>query len=112
MPTSKVAQRGPRAIAVPLSNGTVTVYAGVKVGNALEELTADMTLYHGVRLAQVVEAVYAQGIRDGRRQVVEAIGAVTESKDLSYRNPGRPAKKATAKKATARKATTKKASAK
>jgi hypothetical protein len=99
MATSKVSQRGPRAIAVPLSDGTVTVYAGVRVGNALEELTEDMTLYHGVRLAQVIEAVYAQGIRDGRRQVVEAIGKVTESTELPYRNPGRPTKKATTKKA-------------
>ena len=107
MATSKVSQRGPRAIAVPLSDGTVTVYAGVRVGNALEELTEDMTLFHGVRLAQVIEAVYAQGIRDGRRQVVEAIGKVTESKELPYRNPGRPTKKATTKKATTKKATTK-----
>jgi hypothetical protein len=106
MVTSKVSQRGPRAIAVPLSDGTVTVYANVKVGNALEELTEDMTLYHGVRLAQVIEAVYAQGIRDGRRQVVEAIGTVTESRELQYRNPGRPAKKVTAKKAGTKKTTT------
>ncbi len=90
---TKPIRRGPRAIPVPLPAGTVTVYAGARIADALEEITKDMTLYHGVKLAQVVEAVYQQGVRDGRRDVVDAFTELTESKELKHRNPGRPTKK-------------------
>ncbi len=59
---------------MPSSGEVVPVYAGQKVGKALEEVQEDLNLYQGVRLAEVIEAVYKQGLKDGRGD----------------RNPGRP----------------------
>jgi len=50
------------------------------VSKALDEVTEDMTLYHGVRLGQVIEAVYKQGQKDGAKKAVP------------HRNPGQPKK--------------------
>src|SRR5690554_930985 len=41
---------------IPLGSKEVAVYATPRVAKALEEVTEDMTLYHDVRLAQVMEA--------------------------------------------------------
>jgi hypothetical protein len=68
----------------------VKVYAGARVADALEELTADMTLYDGVRFAQVAKALYEQGLDDGRRQVFEELDKLKERPELKHRNPGRP----------------------
>ena len=108
------AKSTPRSAIIQMSGESVTIYArGSKAAAALEELMADTSLYHGVKMFQVIEAVYEQGIRDGRRQVVEAFGEVAESKALAYRNPGRPAaKKTAAKKTAAKKAAAKKTAAK
>ncbi|MDQ1111175.1 phage gp36-like protein [Microbacterium testaceum] len=74
--------------------GSVPIYAGAKVGKALDEVTEEMDFYHGVRLAEVMEAVYEQGRVDGRAQVVSAFqdasDEITSRKDLRYRNPGKP----------------------
>ena len=70
------ADKGPRRheFTMPSSGEVVPVYAGQKVGKALEEVQEDLNLYQGVRLAEVIEAVYKQGLKDGRGD----------------RNPGRP----------------------
>ncbi|MFJ4038188.1 hypothetical protein ACIPVB_08870 [Microbacterium sp. NPDC090007] len=74
--------------------GKVPVYAGVRVGRALDEVTEDMDLYHGVRLSQVMEAVYEQGRRDGRSEVFDAFTESSEEiakrKELAHRKPGKP----------------------
>ena len=102
MPTS---DRGPRLHRVPVNDGEVSVYAGTRVGRAMDEITEDMTVYKGVRLAEVLDAVYQQGRKDGRRDIVEAFDdRIVKDKELKHRNPGR-AKKAPAKKAAAKKAT-------
>ena len=86
-----VADRGPRLHKVQLPKlGEVNVYAGVKVGRALEEIAADLTLYEGVRLQQVLEAVYEQGLKNGRAEVFDAIDGVSRRKELVHKNPGRP----------------------
>lgn len=102
MPTTRISRRGPRAITVVLPKGSVTMYANARVADALQELTADMTLYHGVRLAQVLEAAYEQGIRDGRRQVFDELDKLKQHPELKHRNPGRPTK--AARKGTGKKA--------
>jgi len=89
------ADRGPRRHDIDMPNlGTVPVYASVKVGRALEEVEEDMTLYKGVRMAQVMEAVYEQGRKDGRSQVFEALNESTteleKRKDLPHAKIGRP----------------------
>ena len=86
-----IANRGPRAHKLDLPKlGTVNVYAGVRVGRALDEVQQDLSLYQGVKLLQVIEAVYEQGRRDGRAQVFAAVGELEERKDLQHRRPGRP----------------------
>ncbi len=53
-------------VRVPLQNkNEIKVYASPKIGKALHEVTTDMDLYHGVRLAEVLEAVYNQGKKMG-----------------------------------------------
>lgn len=51
-----------------------------------------MTVYHGVRLSQVMEAVYEPGRRDGRGEVFAATDELKKSKDLPHRKVGRPRK--------------------
>lgn len=87
---------------IPLGSQEVAVYATPKVGRALDEITEDMTLYNGVRLAQVMEAVYLQGQKDGARAAIgtleQALAVAKEG--VPHRNPGKPPKppKAVAKK--------------
>jgi hypothetical protein len=50
-----------------------------------------MKLYKGVRLSQVLEAVYKQGMKDDARDVVHKLDDLKET--ISYRNPGQPKKK-------------------
>ena len=76
---------------VKLTHGPLTLYASPSILNALEEVTTDMTLYKGVRLAQVMKAVYEQGLKDGRREVIEKVENI--KKDLKYLPPGRPKRK-------------------
>jgi hypothetical protein len=50
-----------------------------------------MNLYHGVRLAEVVEAVYEQGQKDGRKEIIEKMAGIKTG--VNYLPPGRPRKK-------------------
>lgn len=69
----------------------ISVYAGKQIRDALSEISSKATLYHGVRLAQVLGAVYAQGKKDGARDVFEQVDGLKS--DISHRNPGQPKKK-------------------
>jgi hypothetical protein len=73
---------------VALPTGPLTLYAGKKVLTALQEVTTDMTLYEGVRLAEVMKAVYEQGLKDGRKEIIEQMEVV--KKKANYLPPGRP----------------------
>lgn len=78
-------------ILVPLSKGrVVSVYAGKKVADALTEISEDMNLYKGVRLVQVLEAVYDQALKNGRKEVFDMVDA--QKGVLLHRNPGQPKK--------------------
>lgn len=99
--------RGPRKLTIALGNGA-PIYANAKVLKALGELIGDMTLYHGVRFAQVAEAIYDQGLKDGRREIIEKAEGLKDG--VKYLNPGPPKKQAN--KVSARKAPAKKAPAK
>lgn len=74
-----------------VGNEKISVYAGKPVRDALLEISSDMTLYHGVRLAQVLAAVYVQGKKDGAREVFEQVDGLKAG--ISHRNPGQPKKK-------------------
>lgn len=79
---------------IPLGTQEVAVYATPKIAKALGEVTEDMTLYHGVRLAQVMEAIYLQGQKDGARNAIGTLEqALSEAKEgVPHRNPGKPPK--------------------
>lgn len=88
---TKGSRRGPRTIDLVLpKQGDTRVYANARVADALVEITKDMTLYHGVRLLQVLEAAYEQGLRDGRGNVFAELDQLKNKPELKYRNPGRP----------------------
>ena len=76
---------------VALSSGPLTLYAGKKVLSALEEVTTDLTLYQGVRLGEVMKAVYEQGLKDGRKDILDQVEGIR--KQANYLPPGRPKKK-------------------
>ncbi len=89
-----MAQRGYRTIKLelPRSKGIADVYTSARVADALTEITADATLYDGVRMVQVMEAVYLQGRKDGAREAFDRIDrSLTVVKDeVPHRRPGRP----------------------
>ena len=78
-------------IDIDLSSRGVTLYVGSKVRSALEELTTDVTLYHGVRLREVMEAMYEQGLKDGRKEIIEKLEGIKTG--VNYLPPGRPRKR-------------------
>lgn len=81
---------------VPLKGGSVAkIYASPRVGDALQEVSKDMTLYQGVRLSQVLDAVYTQGKKDGAREAFEEIDRrlADGKKAIPHRVPGRPRRK-------------------
>lgn len=85
-----------KKINVPLNSaGNVAVYASPKVSDALSELIDDMSVYKGVRLSQVLEAVYEQGKKDGAADAFGRIEGAVEAaqKAIPHRRPGRPRKK-------------------
>lgn len=66
----------------------IEVYATPKIADALVMINRDMTLYQGVKFTQLLEAVYDQGKKDGRRDVFENIASI--ERKLPHRLPGRP----------------------
>lgn len=79
-----------KKLEIGLSSGPLTLYAGKKVLNALAEVTTGMTLYRGVRLAEVMQAVYEQGLKDGRKEMIEEFEEIKNK--TNYLPPGRPRK--------------------
>jgi len=81
-------------IDVELPKGEIQIYAGVKVRSAFDELKKDMTLYHGVRLYQVMEAVYEQGQKSGRKEILDTFDRLADNikSRVNYLDPGRPKK--------------------
>jgi hypothetical protein len=76
---------------VSLATQELTIYAGAKVLNAIDEISKNMTVYEGVRVSQLLEAVYKQGPKDGRKEVID--GFMTIEAKLNYLPPGKPKKK-------------------
>jgi hypothetical protein len=75
-----------------LSSGEIVhIYASPKIGSALKELTDDMNLYEGVRLFEVISAAYEQGLKNGRREVIEKLEKI--KLQTKYLPPGQPKKK-------------------
>lgn len=79
---------------VALANKKVSVYASPKISVALD-LIGEMSLYEGVRMIQLLEAVYDQGKKDGARSVFDEIEhKVKEAqRAIPHKNPGQPKRK-------------------
>jgi hypothetical protein len=87
--------RGYRTIKVSLSKGaTVNVYTSPKLADALQNIAGDLDMYHGVKLFQILEAVYNQGMKDGRDEVFQGLKKEVAQleKALPHKRPGRPRK--------------------
>ena len=93
MKTVSLPKKKPRVVKtlVPLPKGSVPVYFGSRVAQALHEVTVDMDLYSGVRLGELLQALYEQGRKDGARQVKESFYQMM--KQIPHMNPGQPKKK-------------------
>lgn len=95
------AARGFRTIKISFKGSPVSVYASARIADALKEIEKDMGLYKGVRLHQVLEAVYNQGKKDGAADIVDAFEAVKKS--IPHKRPGRPKGSRTTRRRTTRK---------
>lgn len=88
--------RGYRTIRIPTTAaGIVPIYTSARLADALQDIVDRSSLYDGVRLIQVLEAVYAQGNKDGARTAFEAIekGVAGARRLVPHKKPGRPRKK-------------------
>lgn len=79
---------------IELGTKSVSVYATPRISEALEHVLEDMTLFKGVKLAQVMEAVYDQGKKDGARSAFDVVASKVKEaqKAVPHRNPGKPKK--------------------
>jgi sulfate adenylyltransferase subunit 1 (EFTu-like GTPase family) len=89
-----VAQRGYRTVRLPVKSAdtdVVPVRMSPRRADALEEMIKSMSLFHGVKLLDIMEAVYDQGRKDGARAAFDALDNV--KKTIPHRAPGRPRKR-------------------
>ena len=84
-----------RKIRVKLQTTEINLYAGSRIATAAEELAENMSLYQGVRYAQILEAVYSQGRKDGAASAFEAVGKGVKQAEqaVPHKKPGRPKKR-------------------
>ena len=82
-------KRGYRTAKVQLAKSELAIRGSQKLVNAVETLTTDMTLYQGVKFAQIIEAVYEQGNKDGARLAFEKVdaGLKAAQKAVPHKNP-------------------------
>jgi hypothetical protein len=94
VPPAKKQRKAIRNVIPLTKDKTIIVYSGKKLSEALSEISSDMSLYHGVRLSQILEAVHDQAKKDGAREAFEALDrAANVAKGLiPHRNPGQPKK--------------------
>jgi hypothetical protein len=76
---------------IKLLNRTISVYAGTRVAEAFREITFDMNIYEGVRLSQLLDAIYQQGKKDGAHEVYENFRDMMDS--IPHRDPDQPKKR-------------------
>ncbi len=87
-----MADRGYRTIKVQLQNTEASVYTSPRVAKALEDILAATTVYEGVRIAQILEAVYKGGKKAGAREAFNELerGITAAKKQVDHAKPGRP----------------------
>ena len=87
-----MAQRGYRTVRLPVkaSSSEVAIRMSPRRADVLEKIVGEMSLFDGVKLLDVMEAVYDQGHKDGARAVFEKVDSA--KKEIPHRPPGRPPK--------------------
>ena len=82
-------------IDMKLETSRINLYAGSRIAAAAADLAKNMTLYDGVKYAQILEAVYKQGKKDGAAEAFEAVdkNLKTAQQAVPHKNPGRPKKR-------------------
>lgn len=90
-----MAKAGFRTVKISLAKTELILYGGRKLVSAIEDIVEKASLYEGVKLAQIMEAVYLQGKKDGAREAFESIDRtiVQIKKAIPHNRPGRPKKK-------------------
>ncbi len=80
---------------IGLGDSKIVLYGGSRIAAAAADLATNMTLYDGVKYAQILEAVYKQGRKDGAAAAFEAVGEKLEAaqRAVPHKNPGRPKKR-------------------
>jgi len=80
---------------ISLGNSKIVLYGGSRVAGAAADLARNMTLYDGVKYAQILEAVYKQGKKDGAADAFEAVDERFEAaqRAIPHKNPGWPRKR-------------------
>jgi hypothetical protein len=83
-----------RTIKIVMQKTEAAVYTSPRIADALEDILAKATLFEGVRIGQILEAVYKQGKKDGAREAIEEWerGLLRAKKEINHKNPGRPRK--------------------
>jgi hypothetical protein len=68
------------------------VYTSPRKADALQDIMTEMPLYEGVKLMEIMEAVYQQGHKDGARDAFDELDAKASEarKAIPHRNPGKP----------------------
>lgn len=80
-----------KKINLALGNNSLTLYTGDKVRAALREiLPPDTDIYLLTRFQIVMKAVYQQGLKDGRGEVIDQLDSLKNK--TNYLSPGRPKK--------------------
>lgn len=87
-----MADRGFRTISVTLNGTPANVYTSPKVAKALQDILRNATVYEGVKIGQIMEAVYRQGTKDGARNALDELDrrVADLKKHVPHKNPGRP----------------------
>ena len=87
-------KRGYETLRLKAHNTDIVVYTSPNIVKALKDIVAKASLYEGVRLTQIMEAVYLQGKKDGARAAFEAVDRqyAAVKRQIPHKRPGRPKK--------------------
>lgn len=88
------AQRGYRTVRLPIKAPAeqVPVRMSPRRADALEKIIGEMSLFDGVKLLDIMEAIYVQGAKDGAWQTFQEYEKdYLAMKKAVRRPPGRPA---------------------
>lgn len=71
-----------REIRIDLPSGPLRVSADARTSAAIKQFATRSTSYNGMTFADIVKAVYDQGWKNGRREILEEIARVVALGEL------------------------------